>query len=227
MARDLVQQIPDVAMHVANAVKRNPSAISADGSRIASSSQACTIRLWDAEAGQALGRPLLGHIKCVQGVAFSPYDDSRIISGSQDFRIRLWDATTGQSVGEPRRGYRAAVQAVAFSPDSSRVVSGSQGRTIRLRDAEIGQTLGVPLREHTNWVLAVAFSPDGSQIVSGSTDRTIQVWNVELSESLGPVQPLGPVYSFRVALPGQGDLELAVHFIIPNPRGSPRTLKIA
>lgn len=111
-------------------------------------------------------------------------------------------------MGEPRRGYRAAVQAVAFLPDSSRVVSGSQGRTIRLRDAEIGQTLGVPLREHTNWVLAVAFSPDGSQIVSGSTDRTIQVWNVELSESLGPVQPLGPVYSFRVALPGQGDLEL-------------------
>lgn len=111
MARDLVQHIPDVAMHVANAVKRNPSAISADGSRIASSSQACTIRLWDAEAGQALGRPLLGHIKCVQGVAFSPYG-SQFVSCSGGHTVRLWDAETGQTLGAPLRGHKHWIHTV-------------------------------------------------------------------------------------------------------------------
>jgi WD40 repeat protein len=103
-----------------------------------------TIRLWDAETGDAIGEPLEGHSRSVYSVAFSP-DGSRIVSGSWDKTIRLWDAETGDAIGEPLEGHSRSVNSVAFSPDGSRIVSGSWDNTIRLWDAEISgaaSTLG-------------------------------------------------------------------------------------
>ncbi|KAG8837169.1 hypothetical protein FRC18_009893 [Serendipita sp. 400] len=155
-----------------------------DGRRIASGSSDETIRLWDAETGQALGEPLRGHKGAVRSVAFSP-DGRRVASGSEDVTIRLWDAETGQALGEPLRGHEYAVYSVAFSPDSRRVASGSDDETIRLWDAETGQALGEPLRGHEGGVYSVAFSPDGRCVASGSWDKTIRLWDAETGQALG------------------------------------------
>ncbi|KIM72106.1 hypothetical protein PILCRDRAFT_16443 [Piloderma croceum F 1598] len=61
-------------------------AFSPDGSRIVSGSFDITIRLWDAETGDAIGKPLEGHSSHVNSVAFSP-DGSHIVSGSLDETI--------------------------------------------------------------------------------------------------------------------------------------------
>ncbi|CCA76919.1 related to WD40-repeat protein (notchless protein) [Serendipita indica DSM 11827] len=111
---------------------------SPDGSKIVSCSGDNTIRLWDAESGQALGEPLRGHTSEVFCVNFSP-DGHRIVSGSMDKMIRLWEADNGQPLGEPLRGHEDGVFAVEFSPDGSKIVSGSYDTTIRLWDADTGQ----------------------------------------------------------------------------------------
>jgi WD40 repeat protein len=67
-----------------------------------------TIRIWDAETGAAVGKPLEGHTDCVWSVAYSP-DGQHIISGSDDKTIRIWDAETGAAVGKPLEGHTGCV----------------------------------------------------------------------------------------------------------------------
>jgi WD40 repeat protein len=52
-----------------------------------------TIKFWDAEAGDNIGKPLAGHTKDVNYIACSS-DGSRLVSGSADKTIKIWDAKT-------------------------------------------------------------------------------------------------------------------------------------
>ncbi|CCA75636.1 related to WD40-repeat protein (notchless protein) [Serendipita indica DSM 11827] len=155
----------------------NAIAFSPDGSRIASASSDKAIRIWDADTGQLIGKPLRGHKLEVNAVAFSP-DGSRIVSGSDDATIRLWRADNGQPIGQPLRGHDRSVRAVAFSPDGLRIASGSDDKTVRIWDAATGQLMGEPLVGHDGYVNAVSYAPDGSRIASGSDDGTIQIWRL-------------------------------------------------
>src|SRR5712671_7129019 len=159
-------------------------AFSPDGFRIVSGSEDKTIRLWDAETGDPIGKPLDRHSDGVNSVAFSP-DGSRIVSGSWDKTIRLWDAETGDAIRKPLEGHSSHVNSVAFSPDGSRIVSGSSDKTIRLWDAETDDAIGKPLEGHSSHVNSVGFSPDGSRIVSGSSDNTIRLWDAETGDAIG------------------------------------------
>ncbi|CAG7855166.1 SubName: Full=Uncharacterized protein {ECO:0000313/EMBL:CCA72352.1} [Serendipita indica DSM 11827] len=172
-----------------------------DGSRIVSGSSDKTIRLWDVETGQALGKPFRGHESSVLAVRFLS-DGSRIVSGSRDKTIRLWDADTGLSLGQPLRGHEGSVRALGISPDGSQIASGSSDKTIRLWDADTGafeshfrnrlwlvrqdyriwdadtgRTLREPFCDHEFPVLAVGFSPDGSRSRLDSSIKTIRLWD--------------------------------------------------
>jgi WD40 repeat protein len=54
-----------------------------------------TLRLWDIECGQEIGR-LVGHDGAILGVA--NFDDAHIVSVSADKTIRLWKHTLGHEV---------------------------------------------------------------------------------------------------------------------------------
>ncbi|EIN05916.1 WD40 repeat-like protein, partial [Punctularia strigosozonata HHB-11173 SS5] len=160
-----------------------------DGKWIVSGSEDCTVRMWDAESGQAVGKPFEGHTGEVYSVAFSS-DGRHIISASADNTIRMWDTSDGKAIGEPFRGHTDKVNSVAFSPraDDPRAVSGSDDRTIRLWDTSTGQMLGEPMKGHTDGVYSVGFSPDGTRLVSGSKDHTIRTWDAQSQEVVaGPL----------------------------------------
>ncbi|KAL4081514.1 WD40-repeat-containing domain protein [Scleroderma yunnanense] len=153
-------------------------AFSHDGTRIVSSSNDKTVRVWDADRGVQIGSPLEGHTGWVKSAVFSP-DGTRIVSGSDDKTVRIWDAERGVQIGSPLEGHTESVQSVAFHPDGVRIVSGSADNTVRIWDAERGVQIGSPLEGHTDYVNSVAITPDGSRIVSGSSDMTIRVWDAE------------------------------------------------
>ncbi|KAJ3995205.1 WD40 repeat-like protein [Lentinula boryana] len=163
-------------------------AFSPDGKRIVSGSRDESIRIWNADTGEAIGDPLQGHSHGVSSVAFSP-DGKRIVSGSWDSSIRIWNADTGEAIGDPLQGHSQRVNSVAFSPDGKRIVSGSGDRSIRIWDADTGEAIGDPLQGHSEEVNSVAFSPDGKRIVSGSQDMSIRIWHADTGEAIGdPLQ---------------------------------------
>ena len=98
-----------------------------------SGSQDRTIRMWDAEIGAAVGKPLKGHSDWVLSVAYSP-DGGHIISGSDDRTIRVWDAEIHTGAGKPLGEQTSSVQSIANS-DGKPIVSGSYHNTTRLLDS--------------------------------------------------------------------------------------------
>ncbi len=89
---------------------------------LASSSNDCTVRLWDPASGQPTAT-LQGDNRWVNGVAFSP-DGQRLAGASGDGTVRLWDPASGQPTAT-LQGHTSGVTAVAFSPDGQRL-AGSQ-----------------------------------------------------------------------------------------------------
>ncbi|WP_246228816.1 WD40 repeat domain-containing protein [Mycolicibacterium psychrotolerans] len=86
-------------------------AFSPDGHRIASGAGTGdeTVRIWNADTGQLIGKPLAGHTDAVYSVAFSP-DGHRLVSGGADHTLLLWNADTGQRIGDPLVGHESVVR---------------------------------------------------------------------------------------------------------------------
>ena len=82
---------------------------------MASGSDDKTVRLWDAESGEAVAT-LEGHSHSVNSVVFSP-DGKRVASGSWDKTVRLWDAESGEAI-ITLEGYIDSRQ-LTFSPNGS------------------------------------------------------------------------------------------------------------
>jgi len=146
---------------------------SADGSRLASASNDCTIGLWDGRTGYEFVA-LEGHSDTVNCVAFSA-DNSRLASGSEDRTVRLWDGGTGRHI-RTLVGHSDMVYSVAFSADGSTLASASSDDTIRLWNSRTGHFIA-PLKGHSATVCSVMFSPVDSTLASASDDGTLRLWD--------------------------------------------------
>jgi WD40 repeat protein len=148
---------------------------SSDGTRVITSSQDKTARIWDAQTGAHLV-VLEGHEDWVHAASFSS-QTTRAVTGSSDKTIRLWDVQTGRQLSAIRRDMADFwVLAVAFSPDDTQVVSGSLDGIVRVWDVVTGNEIAA-LSGHVHAVNSVTYL--GGRLYSRSLDDTIFSWVCE------------------------------------------------
>ncbi|KAJ6566194.1 WD40-repeat-containing domain protein [Mycena capillaripes] len=179
-------------------------AISPDGQQIVSTSGDGTLRLWDAESGEAVGEPIPADS---QAVSFSP-DAKHILSASIDEGVQMWDVTTREALGEWMEDF-VDIEVLAFSPDCERIVSGllplpsypmwdleASSTSYQIWDLETrsmvcqldtGYKIRTPVETYggtnNNKLLSAAFSSDGNQIIAACNDGQVRIWDVKSREA--------------------------------------------
>ncbi|KAJ3322341.1 hypothetical protein HDU76_013894 [Blyttiomyces sp. JEL0837] len=155
------------------------ASFSKDGTKLISSSNDATCRIWDIGTGKEILR-LEGHEHFVYNACFSN-DGRKAASASRDQSVIIWDANSGKII--KRLKYACAIHSVAFSPDSRQMAIASMDCLVRIVSVATG--LGIKeLKGHTGPTSSVNYSPDGVSLLSGSDDATMKIWNVESGQEL-------------------------------------------
>lgn len=168
------------------------SALSSDGSRIATGNSGGQVRLLNTETGRLEHEFKDKHDKAVRAISFAP-NGKFFVSGSYDGSVRLWnvDEKIEGSVLASTGG--AAIIAVAISPDSQKIAAGGRSggtypNKVRLWDSASREELDSDIQTNSD-ILAIAFSPDGKLIATGDFKQKLIIWDLEtgskkLEESL-------------------------------------------
>jgi WD40 repeat protein len=165
-------------------------ALSPDGKYLATGAVGDdSVRVFDANTGDAAFQPTHGHESDVSAVAFTP-DGKYAVSGSFDKTVRLWKPHTGMPVGEPLNGQQDDVTAVVVTPDGRRMLSSG-------RDGTVHQWTGP-----SAWRDALC-SKLTSNLSSGDWRKWVQLSGNQyqsacqgLPQAPTPPIPLGPAYKY-------------------------------
>lgn len=148
---------------------------SPDGTRVATSSEDGTVRIWDATTGKEVARqvPYPNDLP-PDGAIFSP-DGAQVLVTSSQLRIaNLWDLKSGKVT--QLDAHSAPILSAAFSPDGAWLVTASWDRTARVWDARTGSGIAV-LKGHADRVISVGFSPDSARVITASEDQSAGIWD--------------------------------------------------
>ncbi|MBI4676781.1 MAG: caspase family protein [Elusimicrobia bacterium] len=146
-------------------------AVSADGTRLATTGMDNRVRVWDLAAGRELWDGWAGSSEA-SVLAFSP-DGLRLLTQAYGDKVAVWDAGTGRELGE-LKGHSAAVWDAAFLPGGKLAVTASMDGTARLWDAASFKELGRLISLDQGWVVV---TPEG--FFDGSPEALKEVfWTV-------------------------------------------------
>jgi WD40 repeat protein len=115
-------------------------AFSPDGTRLASTGDDGTLKVWDAATGTLLltCNDYVGAMNCV----LFDRSGSRVVTGSRDGSVKFWDVTTGLELLTLRGNdlgivpsLKEGIVCLAFTPDGTRLASASIEGTVRVWDA--------------------------------------------------------------------------------------------
>ena len=162
----------------------NSVAWSPDGKNLASGSEDCTIKIWDAASGQH-NRTLSGHRAGVKSIAWRP-DGNRLASAGSDGEARIWDPASGKEIFCLQQPGGQA-RSVAWSPDGLRLAVGTAAdggtpRSVTVWDANTGRlVLDLKGRGES----PVAWSSDGKRLATG-TARAFEckIWDASSGEEV-------------------------------------------
>jgi WD40 repeat protein len=152
-------------------------AFSAAGTRILTSSEDGTARIWSATTGKEL-RALRSSAGGFSMAKWSP-DDQRVVTVSDRGGVDLWDPMQGEHIAGLGDHTRFSVW---FSADGTRLVTapfpkvGLTNYPVRIWNAGSGALVS-ELKGHGDMVESVVFSSNGQRVLTASADKTAKIWD--------------------------------------------------
>ena len=155
----------------------NDVAWSPTAAYIATASDDKTLRLWNAETGDAYVE-FRGHANFVFACRFNP-QSNLLVSGSYDETVKLWDIRCGECVAT-LPAHSNPVTGVDFNRDGTMIVSGSYDGLVRIWDTATGECLKTVHAEGNPPVGGVRFSPNGRFVLTGTLDSKLRLYDLSV-----------------------------------------------
>jgi small GTP-binding protein len=156
-------------------------ALSADGTRFATSSRDGFIKEWGLENFEL--------VRWYRISSMSPKDNtlstrslvyaagnSRIISGSADGAIRVWNTSSGH-LEATLEGHTRGVRSLVVHLERNLLLSASQDHKVKVWDWVNGRCLATLVGQKSS-VMSAVFSRDGDFVYAGGRDRDLNSWDI-------------------------------------------------
>jgi WD40 repeat protein/serine/threonine protein kinase len=183
-------------------------ALAPGGGRVALSTEAEGVAIWDLQTRQRLGLAGRAEERCGR-LVFSP-DGAALAAMGPGRTATVWEAQTGRRRGS-LVGHRDAVQYVCFSPDGKLLATTGSDGTAQLWDAE-KCALRAPLPGDRDGIFAVRFAPDSRTFAMLTHDGTVRLWHVATGQELLVLDgTLGDVRAFAFFPDGQALTSIAIN----------------
>lgn len=135
------------------------TAMSKDGSTLATGGTDGSLAIWNAATGAAKGK-IQAHKARITSIAFSP-DGRTVATSGGDKTIRTFDVKTMKET-RVLSGHDEAINGIAYSPDGTRLVSASSDQTVRLWDTRTGESVLTLYYDTEIW--GAQFTPNGTRL---------------------------------------------------------------
>lgn len=163
--------------------------ISPDGTKLATCSSDCLIRVYDIKEllngiGNSPVSPLIlaGHQKGVSCLEFSPINSNIIVSCSDDLTIRIWSIDSQKCVKILTK-HTYHITTVKFNTKGNLLISGSADENITIWDVSNGKPIKT-LAAHSDPILSLSLTPDDSIIISASYDGLMRLFDTNSGQCL-------------------------------------------
>jgi WD40 repeat protein len=147
---------------------------SLDGSRLLTTSEDKTVKVWSVETGDLL-LSLGNQTEMVSTGIFSA-DNSEIVTAGYDQNISIWNSQTGKQE-QVLAGHTSPVISLSYSPNGKLLASGGLYEEIIIWDTATWKSL-LTLQVDSIGAVPLAFSPDNKILATTSVDGSLRLWGV-------------------------------------------------
>ena len=176
--------------------------VSPDGSTIITGARNGTIRLWDANSGEAT-RTLTSNVGGVEEAVIDP--SGRWLVAVGDGGAWRWDLDQTDSQAVAVDESDGALWSAAFSEDGTRLATAAESGVVRMYDTSTWTEVGEPFTEDVDF-LSVAFTLDGTRVLAGTGGGRLYIWDAVTGK---------PAAHSPIAAHGTND----VWEVVPHPDG--------
>ncbi len=174
---------------------------SPDSARLCSGSADKTVRLWDVNAGTALGSiEVASEVNAVAWLA----NGQQVAAGANDGAIRLWSLPALALVKELKTP-DVRVTALEALADGTNLLAGASDGIVRRWDVAEGKSVAELKQDAA--VTALAVQPDGKRFASAGTNKLVRLWNAEDGKAIADLK--GDRYAIELAAETERALTVA------------------
>ena len=165
-----------------------------DGMRIATSSNDCSVKIWDVRNIKSYVSMYTEHNAAVRAMHWSPMEDDVIATGggTSDKTIRIWHVYTGETICHVDTG--SQVCNLLWNGEYNEILSThgfSQNQVALWRASDLMPI--AQFHEHKQRVLYMAASPDQTRVATAAPSDSILIWKMFPSKRPVPNEDLGSV----------------------------------